>query len=142
MVFQKSLTKLISEEDLGFKFLCETPISALGYSGTCLSHESCLFYQGAEACLFVEGDLHRYRDIVMVGVSPVGYTGDDDKFIDDVRACVSGKRENTEIRRGVLSEHTDYDRLISIFSKVGLKRVSGSIREAKTRKLNENNDMC
>lgn len=140
-VFQKSLPRLISDEDIGFKFLCETPMNILGYSGACLPYEGYLFYHGSKASLVMNGDGYRYRDIVMADGNPVAYFGDDDRFIYDIKQAIAGKSVDPSVKENVLFEHTDYDRLIGMFNKVGLKKIASNVKELKTRKINENNGM-
>lgn len=141
-VFRKALPLIVAREDIGFKFLCETPISVLGYSGTCKPNEAYLFYHGSKASLVMNGDDYRYRDIIMTDGNPVVYFGDDGQFIEDIERAISKKVVKQDLKEYILSEHTDYDRLITIFSEVGLKKIAGSIRELKIRKINENNAVC
>ena len=75
---------------------------------------------------------YKLLDIVYSGGNPILHI-DDEQFMTDINDAINGKcfRNNFMSQQEIFNQHTNYDRMSEIFSKLGLNKMSKMILDSK-----------
>jgi hypothetical protein len=138
MLLPDCIAEIQADKSINFKILNNTAVPITHYCGSCNFDNYKKFFHMSK-CSIVnksDSDLSHYSfkllDIIYAGGNPVLHK-DDKQFIADLRDALDGKsfRDDFISKKEILNNHTNYDRMSEIFSKVGLNKLSKMILEGK-----------
>lgn len=134
-IFHKRLVSfLCSSDTIRFKFFDHNPTNINGYCGICNPADYFKFYKHSKASLVDKNDLKRLMDIIISDGNPIICDNNPDKEIDMIeRACNNNEKYKLEnySKQDIINNHTVFDRLSEIFSKVGLLQISKEMKKYK-----------
>jgi len=127
-----------SDPNINFKILNNSPVPISNYCGSCTFDDYKKFFRMAKCSLVDHSESSsssysfKLLDILYSGGNPVLHK-DDDQFITDIKEALSGKcfRGDFMAKEEIANNHTNYDRMSEIFSKLGLNKMSKMILDSK-----------
>lgn len=140
-VFQEALEFLVNSEDFDFKFFHINPFNLSGYAGSITRDELNSFYSNSRVSIFLKEQTAEIMNAVINDATCVLFDPDDhEKFKSDITKIISQREYgniNLPIKEDVLAKDTNVDRMIWIFNKIGLSKVSSDLKSLKSKLLKE-----
>jgi hypothetical protein len=140
-VFQESLEYLVNSKNFDFRFFHKTPFNISGYAGNITRGELNSFYSNSRASIFLNGQKPEIMNAVINGATAILFDPDNqEKFKSDLEAVTAGKEyHNPDLpsKKDILANDTSVDRMIWIFKKIGLSKVSSDLKSLKSKLLKE-----
>ena len=140
-VFQESLEYLVNNNKFNFKFFYQNPFNISGYAGRIKRGELNSSYSNARASILLKDQKVEIMNAVINDATPVIFDPDNhDKFKSDLEKVISGEEYNNfdlPVKENILEKDTSIDRMIWIFKKIGLSKVSSDLQSLKRKLLKE-----
>ena len=133
-VFGPVCIKLINNENILFKFFNNNPMPYLGFCGYCAPENYSKLYNMSKSHLLLnDKDTYRLYDVIYHNGNPVLQNDkNSEEFYEDILYSLNNESKDLKItKKEIISNHTNYDRMASIFNTIGLKKFGKNLKKNK-----------